>query len=238
MPGGTGGNDWFVGGCTDGTYGDPVCRGSCTGDYQTWIFYNATVSKWQCCGNSACGTVTSTEQFQAIAPNRWTAVPSMQTSSSAALGKASTLISYAVSSTSGTSTSASTSRIASSNSDSGSNKSGGGLSTGAQAAIGLGCVLAGIGILAAVVFWIFRSRKSARDEQDSEARRQSQQQQSTMQTLQSPAWFYEQAGVHRGAAPGSTLQPGTAIVQEPKLVCSPQELRGAPASPQELPGRM
>ncbi|KAK1093879.1 hypothetical protein LTR48_001437 [Friedmanniomyces endolithicus] len=53
MPGGTGGDEWFVGGCTDRTYGDPVCRGSCTGDYQTWIFYNATASKWQCCGNSA-----------------------------------------------------------------------------------------------------------------------------------------------------------------------------------------
>ncbi|KAK1050092.1 hypothetical protein LTR74_017137 [Friedmanniomyces endolithicus] len=57
MPGGTGGNEWFVGGCTDRTYGDPVCRGNCTGDDQTWIFYNATASKWQCCGNKHCCAV-------------------------------------------------------------------------------------------------------------------------------------------------------------------------------------
>ncbi|KAK0926454.1 hypothetical protein LTR48_003283 [Friedmanniomyces endolithicus] len=238
MPGGTGGDEWFVGGCTDRTYGDPVCRASCTGDYQTWIFYNATASKWQCCGNSACGIVTSTEQFQAITPIQWTAVPSVQTSSSAASGTASPLIPSSVSSTSNASTSASTSSIVSSNSNNSSNNSGSSLSTGAQAGIGVACAAAGIGILAALLLWISRSRKSARDRQDGEARWQSQQQQPTRQTPRSAAWYYERAGMHGGAAPGAASQLGMAIVQESKPVSSPQELRGSPTSPQELPESM
>ncbi|KAK1810847.1 hypothetical protein LTR12_014806 [Friedmanniomyces endolithicus] len=236
MPGGTSGNEWFVGGCTDRTYGDPVCRGSCTGDDQTWIFYNATASKWQCCGNSACGTVTSTEQFQAIMPNQWTAVPTVQTSSSTASSMASSMASPMISSTtSNASTSASTSSVASLNSNNRSNSIGGGHSTGAQAGIGVGCAAAGVGILVAIVLWIVRGRESARDWQGCGARWQSQQQQGVTQTPQSAALYYEQAGKTGGAAPGGPPQPSMAIVQESKPVYPPQELGGSPTSPQELP---
>lgn len=79
------GSGWFVGGCTDGSYSDPVCRKSCTGDGQTWIEYNLTEQLWHCCGSSGCNGTPTAETFQAVAPEQWSAVPSLQTSSASAV---------------------------------------------------------------------------------------------------------------------------------------------------------
>lgn len=84
---------WYVGGCTDENYNDPMCRNDCSkfgqfdtfliswnrwlincvaGDKQTYITYNNSQSQWQCCGKDGCEETSPTDEtFKAISPSDW-----------------------------------------------------------------------------------------------------------------------------------------------------------------------
>ncbi|EMD01304.1 hypothetical protein BAUCODRAFT_205161 [Baudoinia panamericana UAMH 10762] len=69
-----GGSGWYVGGCTDANYGDPVCRSDCTMLGNTWIQWNSTKVEWQCCGNGACNGSPTNQFFSAVSPSAWTSI--------------------------------------------------------------------------------------------------------------------------------------------------------------------
>lgn len=134
--GSDGGSGWFVGGCTDGNYADPVCRTSCTGDAATWIQYNNTEGLWHCCGSNGCTGIPTSESFQAVAPSQWSALPS-------------TSMAQSSSTTSSTYTHTTTTPSSSPSPSSTGNKD---LSIGAKAGIGVTATIAGVAIILAIVF--------------------------------------------------------------------------------------
>ncbi|KAK4543676.1 hypothetical protein LTR36_005321 [Oleoguttula mirabilis] len=217
---------WYVGGCTDATYGDPVCRTSCTDDDQTYIEYDQTDGVWQCCGNSGCGNgVTSDETFTAIAQSDWTALPLSQTSTAAATTTLSTTSSSVSSITSSgitatsTPTSSSTGRAGT-----------GGLSTGVQAGIGVACGIAGLSIVAAITFWVlWRRRRVSETAQEPGDRWQQREQQPPPQMLQQshPQYGNTVSQYADGAGYGGYLRPPAQ--QKPAY-----DPTGSPMSPQEL----
>ncbi|KAF2716044.1 hypothetical protein K431DRAFT_308099 [Polychaeton citri CBS 116435] len=143
-PTSSGGSGWFVGGCTDPTYKDPVCRTSCTGDSQTWIQYNYTQQLWHCCGDAGCTGTPTSETFQGVPPASWSAVPS-------------TAIPFGDAQESG----ATTSLVTVTATPSSSASSGSSLSTGAIAGIAVLAVLLGIALIAALTFLILWRKKTA-----------------------------------------------------------------------------
>ncbi|KAI6831842.1 hypothetical protein KC367_g5790 [Hortaea werneckii] len=134
----------YVGGCTDGTYSDPVCRTTCTGDGATWFQWNETTEVYHCCSHNACiGTVTD-EAFSATPPDEWEpfARVATTTSSPAAAPTATVIVQV-------------TPHVRN-----------GRLSTGAQAGIGTACGVAGTGAVCALAFLLLKRRRLSGTEGD------------------------------------------------------------------------
>ncbi|KAM0705972.1 hypothetical protein Q7P35_007332 [Cladosporium inversicolor] len=132
---------YYVGGCTDDTYRDPVCRTSCTSDGATWIQWNSNTEVWECCGDSGCNGSSPSETFSAIARASWSPVKTAQQSS-----------------TSATSTNTNSARPDESADMSGSIS----LSTGAQAGIGVACGLFGLAVVLAMGLLMIKRHKKRR----------------------------------------------------------------------------
>ncbi|KAI7208925.1 hypothetical protein KC333_g8945 [Hortaea werneckii] len=129
----------YVGGCTDGTYSDPVCRTTCTGDGATWFQWNETTEVYHCCGHNACiGTVTD-EAFSATPPDEWEPFARLATTTSSPTAAPTA-----------TMTVQATSHVRDSR-----------LSTGAQAGIGTACGVAGAGVVCALAFLLLKRRRSS-----------------------------------------------------------------------------
>ncbi len=184
------GYSYYVGGCTDPNYSDPVCRMDCSessafarlsyclqyhyrandtkaSDYQTYVQWDLSVSAWRCCGDSGCTTGTPTsETFQADSPQQFVAVPSALTTMSSSIGASTATLISSVSLTS----SITTSPTAEPNI---------GLSTGAKAGIGVGAAIGGLVVAGAIFFLCWRKGKSNSGQDPSsnpEARRQEREQ--------------------------------------------------------------
>ncbi|KAI7157777.1 hypothetical protein KC349_g5374 [Hortaea werneckii] len=127
----------YVGGCTDGTYSDPVCRTTCTGDGATWFQWNETTEVYHCCGHNACiGTVTD-EAFSATPPDEWEPFARLATTTSSPAPAATATVTVQA-----------TSQVQD-----------GRLSTSAQAGIGTACGVAGAGVVCALTFLLLRRRR-------------------------------------------------------------------------------
>lgn len=122
-------------------------------DARTWIQYNTTQAVWQCCGDNGCNGTVTDETFAAVSPSDWTAVASTQTSTTSVSGST-------ISSSTTLSPAAPTLTTASPSSAGGSTGRGG-MSTGAEAGIGVGCSVAGIATLAAIIFGVLWKRRRA-----------------------------------------------------------------------------
>ncbi|CAK4031565.1 Hypothetical predicted protein [Lecanosticta acicola] len=224
FPGGSqGGTGWFLGGCTDGSYNDPICAKACTDFGTTWIQYNNSEQLWHCCGNDDCGqpNTPSNETFQAVAQTAWSALPSTATSTAS------------TATATGTNGASQTSN-ASSNNDSDNSSSG--LSTGAQAGIGVGVAVGAIVVITAFAFWFLRRRKNSGGAESSA------EVQGMMSHKDDEDYQYQ--GVAAPAYPGKP-QPRNnkdpiEMSQEQRVELgsgpsAPQEL-GATQDPSELPG--
>ncbi|GAB7334519.1 hypothetical protein MBLNU13_g06506t1 [Cladosporium sp. NU13] len=146
--------NYYVGGCTDGTYGDPVCRTSCTSDSATWIQWNANTEVWECCGDAGCDGSPPSETFSAIARASWSPVKTAPQPST---------ISRGPSSTTASTTSTTSANTNSALPDESSEQSGGtSLSTGAQAGIGVACGLFGLAAVLAIGLLMIKKHKKRR----------------------------------------------------------------------------
>ncbi|KAI6794109.1 hypothetical protein KC363_g5000 [Hortaea werneckii] len=144
----------YVGGCTDGTYSDPVCRTTCTGDGATWFQWNQTTEVYHCCGHNACiGTVTD-EAFSATPPDEWEPFARLTTTTSSPAAAPTATVTVQVTSHVGN----------------------GKLSTGAQAGIGTACGAAGTGAVCALAFLLLKRRRLSRTEGDRRSHVQSSHQ--------------------------------------------------------------
>lgn len=117
--------------------------GSVAGDAQTWIVYNYTEGLWHCCGDDGCTGTTTSETFEAVPPSLWSAEPSTQTSSATHI---SATASAEHNGTDGT-----------------------GLSPGTKIGIGVSAAIAGLSILASVIFFVLWRRSQSSAEQRREA---------------------------------------------------------------------
>ncbi|KAI7277995.1 hypothetical protein KC345_g6212 [Hortaea werneckii] len=134
----------YVGGCTDGTYSDPVCRTTCTGDGATWFQWNETTEVYHCCGHNACiGTVTD-EAFSATPPDEWKPFARLATTTSSTSAAATATVTVQA-----------TSHVQNSR-----------LSTGAQAGIGTACGVAGVSIVGALAFLLLKRRRLSSMEEE------------------------------------------------------------------------
>ncbi|KAK3722995.1 hypothetical protein LTR37_002141 [Vermiconidia calcicola] len=193
MTNGSTGYGYFVGGCTDPNYRDPVCRMECTGDSQTWIQWDNSVSAWRCCGDDGCDGSPTTETFQASPPQRFVAVAS------------------AMSTTSSTASATSSSRPASSSSSSSASASptltdtgsGGGLSSGAVAGIAVAGAVVGLALVGAVLWFCWRRRKADRKQNQAAPEASWQQQDSPHQYMATPQSqgydYYPEEGARKEA---------------------------------------
>ncbi|KAI7237588.1 hypothetical protein KC330_g3078 [Hortaea werneckii] len=149
---------FYVGGCTDGTYSDPVCRTTCSeiylpitpiprlegfadghvaGDGATWFQWNDTTEVYHCCGHYACiGTVTD-EAFSATPPDEWEPFARLATTTGSPTAAPTATVTVQA-----------TSHVRNSR-----------LSTGAQAGIGTACGLAGAGVVCALAFLLLKRRR-------------------------------------------------------------------------------
>ncbi|RMY48926.1 hypothetical protein D0865_07807 [Hortaea werneckii] len=150
----------YVGGCTDGTYSDPVCRTTCSeislpitsisrlegfadghvaGDGATWFQWNETTEVYHCCGHNACiGTVTD-DAFSATPPDEWEPFARLATTTSSPAAVPTATVTVQA-----------TSHVQGSR-----------LSTGAQAGIGTACGVAGAGVVCALAFLLLKRRRSS-----------------------------------------------------------------------------
>ncbi|KAI6888044.1 hypothetical protein KC360_g2073 [Hortaea werneckii] len=144
----------YVGGCADGTYSDPVCRTTCTGDGATWFQWNQTTEVYHCCGHNACiGTVTD-EAFSATPPDEWEPFARLTTTTSSPAAAPTATVTVQVTSHVGN----------------------GKLSTGAQAGIGTACGAAGTGAVCALAFLLLKRRRLSPTEGDRRSHVQSSHQ--------------------------------------------------------------
>lgn len=203
-------------------------------EIDTWIQYNKTQNLWQCCGDNVCiGTVTG-ETFSAIAPSQWSAVPSLQSTTSFSASATATFAS------SRTASPSSTSIEGGNEGDNGgkgngtgkankNNGSDGGLSTGAQAGIGVGCGIVGAALIAGVVYLVWRRRRTTLNEKmpNNETRWQQEQQcGDTTPYYGDNVPGYGESGQQKSVAP----QEMDAV----RSITSPQELANTALRPQEL----
>ncbi|GAB1736912.1 hypothetical protein NU219Hw_g8937t1 [Hortaea werneckii] len=127
----------YVGGCTDGTYSDPVCRTTCTGDGATWFQWNETTEVYHCCGHNACiGTVTD-EAFSATPPDMWEPFARLATTNSSPEAAPTATVTIQANS-----------HVKDSR-----------LSTGAQAGIGTACGVVGAGVVCGLAFLLLKRRR-------------------------------------------------------------------------------
>ncbi|KAM0718441.1 hypothetical protein Q7P37_005511 [Cladosporium fusiforme] len=152
------GVDYYVGGCTDGNYADPVCRTSCTDDSQTWIQYNSNTQAWECCGNNACDGSPPTETFSAIARASWSPIQSGPQSSSTPIRTSSS--GSTTSTTSDGAASTQSSSLEDQSSSAPNNASS--LSDGAKIGIGVACGLFGLAAILGIALFLLRRLKKRR----------------------------------------------------------------------------
>lgn len=171
---------YYVGGCTDGSYGDPVCRTSCSEffmcsmsifqegcvdirvrclakDGATWIQYNGNTEAWECCGDKGCDGSPPTETFSAIARASWSPIKTAPQSSFT-----STETSSSQSTTSTTDASAAPAHTDTNDEESTTDNSGSGLSSGAKIGIGVACGLFGLAAILGVALILLRRYKKRR----------------------------------------------------------------------------
>lgn len=110
-------------------------------DSQTWIVYNYTEGLWHCCGDDGCTGTPTSQTFEAVPPSLWSAVPSSPTS------RPSTPRSSATASAEQDGTGET------------------GLSSSAKIGIGVSAAIAGLAILASVVFFVLWRRSKSFAEQ-------------------------------------------------------------------------
>ncbi|KFY53720.1 hypothetical protein V497_08286 [Pseudogymnoascus sp. VKM F-4516 (FW-969)] len=162
---------FYLGGCTDPTFQDPLCAGQCSESLTSDIVYNPSTNLWSCCGypngTKSCQDPTS-DTFLAISPDKFpgTAILSSTPSSSSSSSSSSTPLSTPSSTTPSTSTnSPSTASTPPFHEQStttpppSSQDKSAGLSTGVKAGIGIACAVAAIAI-AGAVFLLMRRGKS------------------------------------------------------------------------------
>jgi hypothetical protein len=245
---------YYVGGCTDGSYGDPVCRTSCSectiphltwmscmsnctdlgyvaSDSETWISWNQTGEVWECCGNNGCDGSPPTASFSAVQPVSWTPVPlavqSTSTSSPTSTSKtnaATTTSTIASATPTGTGSGAGNSQGQEDGNQHKGEHNNGGLSTGAQVGIGVACGIIGLVLIALVAAWLLRRRRRAGANSNTIDETQAKWRQN-----QSEAPEYGNMAPHYGHGGLYDAPPSTEYKQH-----QPQEL--PPASPTELPG--
>ncbi|WPG99202.1 Hypothetical protein R9X50_00201300 [Acrodontium crateriforme] len=222
---------FYLGGCTDSTYADPVCRPDCSGDSQTWVKWNVSEKLWHCCGDNGClgGAVTPTT-FTGISPQNWSALPKDQivTSSSSSSSATTPATATATPTTSVSQTPSATA------SPSTSPSSGAGLSSGAVAGIGVACGVAGLALIAGVVFLFIRNRRknraaaaTAAAANDHESSWQDTQQEAK---VESAAPQFSAGGMYKGY----NNVPQNEVHEAPGY--DPLELSGEDAPQTELPG--